>query len=270
MATTSYKAIYRNLLKNKVFTLINISGLAIGITACFFIFQYAHFEQSYESYNVNADNIYRVPLHYHTNSGGDYTQATNYSPVGPALKANFPEVVSFARLVPSSSTSGTTTISRIEDGVTKFSSNEKRVFQADAPILRMFSVPMIYGNDSTALTQIRTIVISESESKKYFGTKNPMNKTLYLNNGLPFTVTGVFKHIPENSHLKFDMLTSFPDDKFQADNWGVWPDFYTYVMLSPGTNVPDTCMHLLYPLLNHFFNIAKKAMALIGRTGCEI
>jgi len=235
MTTTFFKASYRSLLKNKLFTLINISGLAIGITACFFIFQYAHFEQSYESYNVNADNIYRVPLHYHTNSGDDYTQATNYPPVGPALKANFPEVVSFARLIPDNNTSGTTTISRIEDGVTIFSSNEKRVFFADAPILQMFSVPLIYGNDSTALTQIRAIVISESEAKKYFGTKNPMNKTLYLNSGLPFTVTGVFKDIPENSHLKFDMLMSFPDDKFQADNWS-WPEFYTYVMLSPGTH----------------------------------
>lgn len=235
MTTTFFKASYRSLLKNKIFTLINISGLAIGIAACFFIFQYAHFEQSYESYNVNADNIYRVPLHYHTSSGDDYTEATNYPPVGPALKANFPEVVSFARLVPSSNTSGTTTISRIEGGVTKFSCNEKRVFQADAPILQMFSVHLIYGNDSTALTQIRSVVISESEAKKYFGTKNPMNKTLYLNSGLPFTVTGVFKDIPENSHLKFDMLMSFPDDKFQADNWS-WPEFYTYVMLSPGTN----------------------------------
>ena len=235
MATTFYKAIYRNLLKNKVFTLINISGLAIGITACFFIFQYAHFEQSYESYNVNADNIYRVPLHYHTISGNDYTEATNYPSVGPALKANFPEVVSFARLIPANNTLGTIAISRMAGRVTKFSNNEKRVFFADAPILRMFSVPLIYGNDTTALTQISTIVISESEAKKYFGVENPMNKTLYLNSGLPFTVTGVFKDIPENSHLKFDMLMSFPDDTFQADNWS-WPEFYTYVMLSPGTN----------------------------------
>jgi putative ABC transport system permease protein len=238
MATTFYKAIYRNLLKNKVFTLINISGLAIGITACFFIFQYAHFEQSYEKYNANADNIYRVPLHFHTNSGDDYTEATNYPSVGPALKANFPEVVSFARLIPANNMLGTIAISRMAGGITKFSNNEKRVFFADAPLLRMFSVPLIYGNDSTALTQISTIVISESEAKKYFGTKNPMNKTLYLNSDLPFTVKGVFKDIPENSHLKFDMLMSFPDDKFQADNW-TWPDFYTYVMLSPGTNVKE-------------------------------
>lgn len=171
MTTTFFKASYRSLLKNKLFTLINISGLAIGIAACFFIFQYAHFEQSYESYNVNADNIYRVPLHYHTNSGDDYTDATNYPPVGPGLKANFREVKCFVRLIPPSNTTGTTTISRIEGGVTKFSSNEKRVFFADAPILRMFSIPMIYGNDSTALTQIRAIVISESEAKKYFGLK---------------------------------------------------------------------------------------------------
>lgn len=120
MTTTFYKASYRNLLRNKVFSLINISDLAIGIAACFFIFQYAHFERSYEKYNANANNIYRVPLHYHTNSGDDYIEATNYPAVGPALKANFPEVKYFARLIPSANTSGTTTISRIEGGLINF------------------------------------------------------------------------------------------------------------------------------------------------------
>ncbi len=232
---TFYKATCRNLLKNKVFSLINISGLAIGIAACFFIFQYAYFERSYEKYNVNADNVYRVPVKYYTSSGDGYTEATSYPAVGPAMKSNFPEVVSFARLIPSKIMLATATISRIEGGVTKFYNNEKRVFFADAPILRMFSIPMIYGNDSTALKQIRAIVISESEAKKYFGTEDPMNKTLYLNGSFLVTVTGVFKDIPENSHLKFDMLISFPDEKFQTDNWS-WPEFYTYVMLSPGTN----------------------------------
>jgi len=235
MLISFYKTAYRSVRRNKIFSLLNISGLAIGMAACFFIFQYVHFERSYEDYNVNANNIYRVPLEYQESSGNDFTQATNYPPVGPALKANFPEVVSFARLIPDKVMLATTTVSRIEGGITKFSSNEKRIFLADAPVLRMFSVHMIYGNDTTALTQIRAIVISESEAKKYFGTENPIGKTLYMNLSWPVTVTGVFKDIPENSHLKFDMIVSFPDDKFQADNWS-WPEFYTYVMLAPGTN----------------------------------
>lgn len=235
MLINFFKVAYRSLVKNKIFTLLNILGLAIGMAACFFIFQYVHFERCYESYNPNANNIYRVPLEYQESSGSDFIQATNYPPVGPALKANFPDVVSVARLIPDKIMSGTTTMSRIEGGVTKFSSNETRVFLADAPILRMFSVHMIYGNDTTALTQIRSVVISESEAKKYFGTENPMGKTLYMNVSWPVTVTGVFKDIPENSHLKFDVLISFPDEKFQADNWS-WPEFYTYVKLAPGAD----------------------------------
>ncbi|MEO8416375.1 MAG: FtsX-like permease family protein [Ginsengibacter sp.] len=250
MITTFYKTSYRSLLKNKVFSLINISGLAIGITTCFFIFQYAHFEQSYEKYNANADDVYRVLLQYHTSSGDDYTEATNYPAVGSALKANFPEVVSFARLIPTNIMLATATISRIEGGVTKFSSNEKKIFFADAPILRMFSIPLIYGNDSTALTQISTIVLSESEAKKYFGIENPMHKTLFLNGVLAFTVTGVFKDVPENSHCKFDMLMSFPDDKFQSDNWS-WDEFYTYVTLSPGTN-PGTLENKFPALIERY------------------
>lgn len=241
MLINFYKAACRNLLRNKIFSLLNISGLAIGMAACFFIFQYVHFEQSYERYNIQADNVYRIPLEYHESSGNDYIEATNYPAVGPAMKANFPEVISFARLIPAKNMLGTITISRIVGGITKFSNNEKRVFFADAPVLTMFSIHMIYGNDTTALTQIRAIIISESEAKKYFGTENPMNKTLFLNGSFPVTVTGVFKDIPENSHLKFDMLISFPDEKFQADNWS-WAEFYTYLMLSPGTN-PKTLEH---------------------------
>ncbi len=257
MIRNFFKVAFRSLLRNKIFSLLNILGLAIGMAACFFIFQYVHFERSYESYNPNANNIYRVPLEYQESSGNDYTQATNYPPVGPALKANFPEVVSFARLVPNKIIFGTTTLSRIEGGITKFSSNEKRVFMADFSALRMFSVQMIYGNDTTAPAQIRTIAISESEAKKYFGTENPMGKTLLLNGTLPMTVIGVFKDIPENSHFKFDMLFFFPDEKFQADNWS-WPVFYTYVKLAPGAD-PKTLEDQFPAFIKQYLGSANTA-----------
>jgi len=235
MVRNFYKVAYRSLLRNKVYSLLNILGLAIGMTVCFFILQYVHFERSYERYNIRADNVYRIPLEYDEISGSTYVEATNHPAVGPALKANFPEVISFARLIPAEAMLATATISRVEAGVTKISDNEERVFFSDHAVLKMFSVPLIYGNATTALTQISTIVISESEAKKYFGTENPMDKTLFLNGSFPVTVCGVFKDIPENSHLKFDMLISFPDETFHAETWS-WPEFYTYVMLAPGTN----------------------------------
>jgi len=236
MIKSFFTAAYRNLLKNKLFSLLNIFGLAIGLVTCFFIFQYVHFERSYEKYNKNAENVYRIPLEYYGSPGTDHIEASNHPAVGPAMKANFHEVISFARLMPSRLIFRTTTISRIEDGVSNVSFNEKRVFFADPAIFKMFSIQFIYGNDITALAEMMTIVISESEAKKYFGRANPMGKTLYVNGGLPLTVTGVFKDMPGNSHLKCDMLTSFPDgEEYYADNWS-WPEFYTYIMLAPGTN----------------------------------
>ena len=251
-----YKVAYRNILKNKVFSFLNILGLAIGLTTCFFIFQYIHFEKSYERYNKNAENVYRIPLEYYESNGINHIEATNHPAVGPAMKANFPEVVAFARLIPTKIMLATSAISRIENGVASVSFNEKRIFFADASIFKMFPTTFVYGNDSTALNQMRSIVLSESKAKKYFGTKNPIGQSLFLNVDFPLTVTGVFKDIPENSHLKFDMLLSFPDEQYHADNWN-WPEFYTYVMLSPGTN-PETLEAKFPAFINRYLGSEMK------------
>lgn len=238
MLTIFLKSAYRSMLKNKSFSILNVSGLAIALVVCFFIFQYVHFERSYEQHNPNAANIYRVPLEYHNNSGSTYTEATNYPAVGPAMKQEFPEVISFARLIPADIMLATSTISRKKGETTQFSDNEKRVYFADPTVLKMFSIPLINGDSSTALNQMRGIVISASKAKKYFGSENPVNQTLFLNGNFPVTVTGVFEDIPGNAHLKFDMLISFPDEKFQADNWS-WAEFYTYILVSPKTNLEN-------------------------------
>jgi putative ABC transport system permease protein len=206
------------------------------MAACFFIFQYVHFELSYDRFNKNSKNIYRVPIEYYGRTNDDHIQATNHPAVGPALKADFPEVIAFARLIPSKLIVRTATISSMSKSSNVISFNEKRVFLADQALLTMFSIPFVFGNPSKALTEERSVVISKSEAEKYFGGENPIGKTLYLNGGFSITVTGVFEDIPENSHLKFDMLISFPDgEKFNADLWK-WPEFYTYVMLAPGTD----------------------------------
>src|SRR6202012_1601767 len=102
---------------------------------------------------------------------------------------------------------------------------------------RMFTFPFVEGNPATALNEQKSIVISASVARKYFGKADPMGKTLTLNRRFPLKVSGVFKDVPENSHLKFNMLMSSTDlgDKFGYDIWG-WPEFYTYVQLAPGTD----------------------------------
>jgi putative ABC transport system permease protein len=101
----------------------------------------------------------------------------------------------------------------------------------------LFSLPLVAGNATTLLEDRDGIVLSEPTAKKYFGNEDPLGKIIYINKQLPFKVTGVFKDVPENSHIKFDMLISFDaiDKDFGFTNWR-WPEFYNYVLLAPGAN----------------------------------
>lgn len=221
---------FRNLFRNKVYSAINILGLAIGMAACFFIFLYVRFELSYDRFHKNADRLYRVPVHV-----TKYSAATHPA-VAPAMKADFPEVVDFARLARPEIFMHTSTMWYTNEKGEQKIFNEKNFYIADASFLTIFSFPFIEGNPSTALVAPQTMVISESTAKKYFGTTQALNKTLVINQ-LPIKVTGVFKDVPQNSHLKFDMLISFVTlgEKWGYEEWG-YPEFYNYVLLAPGAD----------------------------------
>ncbi|HEX5155490.1 MAG TPA: ABC transporter permease [Parafilimonas sp.] len=228
---------FRNLLKNKIFSMVNILGLAIGMAACFFIYLYVRFESSYDRFNKNAANLYRVTISYSGSfASSSPPMATNHPAVGPAMKADFPEVVDFARIVPASYLHTITiTYTDVKGNATSF--NEDKMCLADPSFLTLFTFPFIKGNPAKALAEANTIVISNSTAKKYFGKADPMGKTLYLNKQFPFKVTGVFADVPENSHIKFDMLGSVKTwgDKWNYDGW-TDPEFYNYVLLTPGTD----------------------------------
>lgn len=232
-----FKMAYRNLLKNKVFSIVNIFGLAIGMAACFFIFAYVHFESSYDRYHPHAADLYRVNISFGGSFGGFPALSANHPATGPAMKADFPEVKDFARLVPPSIFLPGSTITYTDTKGQDVTLNQDKMFIADPSFLSMFSFPFVAGDPATALNEGRSIVISESMAKKYFGRADPIGKSVTLNRQLPLKVTGVFKDVPENSHLKFDMLISFltMGEKFGYDEWG-WPEFYTYVELAPGTD----------------------------------
>lgn len=232
-----FKMAYRNLLRNKVFSIVNIFGLAIGMAACFFIFAYVHFESSYDRYHRHAADLYRINISFGGSFGGFPAMSTNHPATGPAMKADFPEVKDFARLVPPSIFLPGSTITYTDTKGQDVTLNQDKMFIADPSFLRMFSFPFVAGDPATALNEGRSIVISESMAKKYFGRADPIGKSVTLNRQLPLKVTGVFKDVPENSHLKFDMLISFVTmgDKFGYTQWG-WPEFYTYVQLAPGTD----------------------------------
>ena len=228
---------YRNLIKNRIYTLVNISGLAIGMAACFFIFQYVHFESSYDGFNNNLANIYRVNISFGGSFSNLQPMSTNHPAVGPAMKKEFPEVVDYARVVNPVIFVAASNISYTNTKGNVIIFNPGKLYFADASFLTMFSFPFVSGDSSKALVAANSTVISEKLAQKYFGKDDPMGKTLLLNQNLPLKVTGVFKDVPENSHIKFDMLVSFStlgnDDRL--NNW-TWPEFYNYVRLAPGTD----------------------------------
>lgn len=230
------KIAYRNLLKNKIFSLINIAGLAIGMAACFFIFLYVHFERSYDGWYKNSANLYRVPIKFSGSLANNSTEATNHPAVGPTMKKDFPEVVDYARLVPTSIFLGPTMMS-YTNGNQMTTFNEDRIYFTDPSFLTMFSLPFTEGDSHTALSDNKSIIISDKIAKKYFGNQDPLGKTLSINQQISLKVTGVFRDIPENAHFKFDVLLPLQTLGINELNttW-TWPEFYTYVQLAPGTD----------------------------------
>ena len=156
------KIAFRNLLKNKTYSSLNICGLALGMAACFFIFQYVHFERSYDRFNKNLDNLYRVTLKFTGSFDNVALSATNHPAVAPAMKAEFPEVRDFTRFVNISQIANQATVSRNEPGMPQKTYNEQNFFIADQSFFNIFSYPLVKGNRETCLAEANSLVISES------------------------------------------------------------------------------------------------------------
>ncbi|MEX1238919.1 MAG: ABC transporter permease [Cyclobacteriaceae bacterium] len=238
------KLTFRNLLRKKAFSFINIVGLAIGMTAFFLIIQYISFERSYDRFHANNDRIYRVCLDTQTPTR-HVINAANHPGTAPALKAEYPEVEDYARMLPQSFRMGKlVALSYVDEKNEEKMFYEDQIYVVDPSFLTILSFPMKYGDPGTALTDPSSIVLTESVARKYFGTGNPVGKTLTLNGRRTFTVTGVLKDIPGNSHIKFDILVSFwiienLKGNFDEEGHWKWPEFYTYVRLAPNVDVKN-------------------------------
>ncbi len=225
-------AAIRNILKNKVFSAINILGLAVGMTGCMLIAQYVLHELSYDQMLKDKDRIFRVHLDRY-NKGVVTTQwAAGAAGIGPDLKSNFPEVQDYVRMHGFGSVLANGDISFRED----------QLYIATENFFTMFSIPLLRGGDTTVLKAPYTIVLSSSLAKKYFGDQDPVGQRLKVNGVTDYTVTGVFKDIPPNSHMKFDALISFATyltyfkDPNSLNSWQ-WDGFMTYIKLNENSDV---------------------------------
>jgi putative ABC transport system permease protein len=236
----------RNISNNKLFSVINIAGLAIGLSACFLIWQYVWFESNYDSFHSNADKLYRVRNTLMRGEEAASERAANFAAIGYAMKTDLPEVADFCRVVKTSLF--TSDLGKYVANALEFSwqspsgdlvaFNEEKVWFADAPILTMFTFPLIAGKDD-ALREPNSVVLTKSIAKKYFGNRAALGQEIRLNRDMVLKVTGVMEDVPANSHLRFDILISFstlrPRLGDMYDNWG-WAAFYTYVLLDDGAD----------------------------------
>jgi len=220
---------YRNLAKHKFYSSINIFGLSLGIACCILIFAYIGYENSYDAYHKNADNIYRI-VSKRTVSGQTSELARSQAPVGPTMVAELPEVKNAVRFSP--------TVKRV------FAYQDKTFFEegvlyVDQSVFDVFSFEMILGDPKTALEVPFTMVFTETTAQKYFGDENSVGKIVNWDNKFDYRVTGVVKDPPPNSHFTFNALASFAtfikyDPRIGSWNGGSFP---TYLLLQENTDI---------------------------------
>ena len=223
----------RNLRRHPAYSLINISGLAIGMATCILILMYIQDELGYDRYHPHADRVYRIVDDIE--SGGQ-TNQTAGTPTGwgPALKRDFPEIELLVRM------RGTESAWLVDLGNTIY--YERKVIWAEPELFEMFSMPLVLGDPATALSEPYSMVISEDLAYKYFGAEDPIGKAVNLDNRWDFMVTGVMRNLPTNSHMRPDMLVSYTTmnviGSWDLDDWEYHRNLYTYIRLRENVS-PD-------------------------------
>src|ERR1700742_1575612 len=219
------KLAWRNLVKNKEFSFINIFGLTTGITVCLMIFLFIVNEFSFDNFHKNGNEIYRVMRYF---DAGQSAAPWLSGPYAPALLNDFPgEIRKTVRVMPD------------HDLITYKNRpfNEKNVYLADSNFFTFFSFPLLRGNPATALNDGNSIVLTESTAKRIFGDEDPMGKVVEYNMDRKLTVTGIAKDVPANSPLTFDLVTPITH-LYTKPWWNVWinNNHFLYVQLDKQAN----------------------------------
>ncbi|MDN5200156.1 ABC transporter permease [Fulvivirgaceae bacterium BMA10] len=219
------KTAIRNLAKHKFYSFINITGLAIGIACCMIIVIFVQHELSYDKHHKKADRIYRVASDIEF-GGNHFRLAVAPAPMAEALKNDFPEVEEVVRF----RSRGTYLVKRTEENF-----KENNVIFADASVFDVFTLPMLYGEPSSALVEPNTVVITKSMAKKYFDKEDVVGETLIFDDELECKITGVIEDMPSNGHFHFNFLLSMENlDESKNQIW-LSNNFQTYVTLNEGT-----------------------------------
>lgn len=233
------KIAQRNLVRNKLYSTLNIMGLVIGITSAIFIYLFIQNELSYDMFHEKGDRIYKVHRQMERPEGTELVGITS-APFKSGLENEFPEMIEMAATLGPG------------DGVVSIDNQnfmESRLYMADENFFQMFSLPFLAGDPRTALIEPYTVVLSKETAEKYFGNENPVGRSIIIDGEDTFEVTGIFE-FPKGtkSHFNFSLAVSivtFSDHDFY-DEWG-WNQVHTYALLSEGVTSAE-----LNPLLPAF------------------
>ncbi|HUU04545.1 MAG TPA: ABC transporter permease [Patescibacteria group bacterium] len=224
-----FKVAFRNLSRSKGYTLITLSGLAIGIAACLLAFLYIQDELSYDRFHEKSERIFRITTRM-VRDGVEINIVGAGAPAAKTMVEEFPEVENAVRFREEGS-------AKVQVGATVF--REKRVIYSDPSFFDVFSVPLLKGDRQAVLAAPRTVVLSKTTAEKYFGAADPVGRTLRIDDKDDWQVSGVFADIPRTSHFHFDLIASFSTLDLTTDpSMGSWMsfNFQTYLLLRPGAS----------------------------------
>lgn len=255
MISNYLRSALRNFRRNKIYAVINILGLSLGLTSTIFILLYINDELGYDKHFSLHKRLYRLEGDFNINNKHDRF-AVSALPMGPALQLEMPEVEAFCRF------------NLNENTIFRYNEKEfieKNAYLADSTAPYLFSLSFIEGNPEKALTEPFTVILSEKTAKKYFGKSPAYGKILYTPSGRSYKVTGVFEDLPHNTHMVFDLLMSMEtlgtymgDEQYHSMApiafWNV--GYFTYILLKPNSDMDN--------ILNKFPAFYDKYMKEIG------
>ena len=225
-----FKITWRNVLRNKTLSFINISGLSIGLACCMLIFLYTKDEVSYDRFHEKRDQLFRLTCNINDNDGTVRKYGIAAMVEGPGFKDEIPEIKDFVRVKDDEFI--------VKNGKEAF--NEKALY-VDENFFSVFSFPLISGNPKTILSDLKSVVLTDESALKYFGTTDAVGKILELdinNKFEPFTVSGIAKRSPKNSSIKFTMLLPFKyHEKTDPENGWLWLSYPTFLVMDPKTDL---------------------------------
>lgn len=222
---------FRSILRSRVYSIINIAGLSLGLAAAMLIMLYIKDEVSYDRFHVNAKQVYRIFVEARNPQGEVRRMGITGDVQGPLFASKIPEIKSFVRVAGGQAD--------IKNGAEVSSI---KMLSVDSNFLNVFSFPLLSGNPQTALMGVNSVVLSEDAAKKYFGSTTALGKTLLMKRGdkfEDFSVTGIAKRCPKNSSLQFDVLLPHKASAEMEHGSQRWNSFYltTYVLLYPQADI---------------------------------